>query len=368
MKPSDVPQHTMRQMCLALAVSAGAALLAGSLLKDKLLMANSSQEQVDTSQAASAEESLLAAQTLAWEASVLVQNPPHPVETWQEAKVKWRQAVRLLETVPQASALFEQTKKRLNTYRANYQAISKRLAAEQAAVANLEAAQTSAWQAAMTVQAPPHPLRVWQRAGRKWEEAIALLEPIAPTTSVAAESRKKLMAYRDSYNTIHQRIATETKALSTLRQFSQNASRLSTLATKALAGLTVEQTGTSYQDYAAKIQTLDDALVEFAEQPGAKNHPVYPELEQAIADYKLALKLWKVYLDLRQNNTQWLYDDFFNQLIPVSEEERLMLVRKYGIRTYSSGAKISLKFTVWEIWNRAKERIDTAQQKILSLG
>lgn len=365
MKPSDVPQHTMRQMCLALAVSAGAALLAGSLLKDKLLPATSSQE-FDAPQVTSAEENWSAAQTLAWEASVLVQNPPHRVEVWQEAKVRWRQAIRLLEAVPEASDLFGQAKQRLITYRANYEAISKRLAAEQAAIANLEAAQTLAWQAAMTVQVPPHPLRVWQRAGRKWEEAIALLKPISPTASVAAESQKKLIAYRSNYNTIHQRITTETKALSTLKQFSENANRLSTLTTKALAGLTVEQTGLSYQEYAAQIRTLEDALLQFSDQPGGRNHSIYPDLVQAIADYKLALKLWGVYVDLKQNNTQWLYDDFFNQLIPVSPEERSMLVRQYGIRTYSSGTKISLKFTVWEIWNRAKERVNRAQQKILS--
>ncbi|MDJ0734135.1 MAG: hypothetical protein QNJ47_08655 [Nostocaceae cyanobacterium] len=67
------------------------------------------------------------AQKLAMEAAVMVQNPPHPQEVWQNAKVKWEQSINLLESIPKGTFVYQQTKEKLATYRTNYVAISARI-------------------------------------------------------------------------------------------------------------------------------------------------------------------------------------------------------------------------------------------------
>lgn len=44
---------------------------------------------------------LEAAESLAMKASVIVQNPPHPLEVWQQAQGKWQESIKLLEAIPE---------------------------------------------------------------------------------------------------------------------------------------------------------------------------------------------------------------------------------------------------------------------------
>ena len=66
-------------------------------------------------------------QKIAMEAAVMVQNPPHPKETWQTAKAKWEQAIGLLEAIPEDTFYAQQAKEKIVTYRTNYAAISTRI-------------------------------------------------------------------------------------------------------------------------------------------------------------------------------------------------------------------------------------------------
>ncbi len=59
-------------------------------------------------------------------AALLVQNPPHPINTWYEAKEKWQYAINLLEKIPQESGSYLEGRKKLKLYRENYQVITKR--------------------------------------------------------------------------------------------------------------------------------------------------------------------------------------------------------------------------------------------------
>lgn len=357
----------MKRLRLTIALSASVALLTGYVLKDRLLPAAVSQMS-EPSDTLSATEKLAAARKLAWEASVLVRRPPHAVEVWQQAKVKWRQAIRLLEAIPSNAPVAVEATQQLQTYQANYTAISRRLDSEQAARSSLAAAQTLAWQAAVTGQNPPHSLKVWQRAHEKWQEAIDLLQSIPSTTAVAAQSRQKLTTYRASQAAIARRMETEAKALTTLRQFADVATRLNRLPTQALAGQTVEQVGIEYREYADLVQTLEGSLAQLAREPGAKNHRVYADLSEAVKDYQFALNLWKSYLDFKQENVRWLYDDLFNELVPVSLTDRSTLLEKYRVKTYSNGKKVSLRFSIWEIWDHASDQVNRARQNVMSLS
>lgn len=147
-------------------------------------------------------------QRLAMEASTIVQNAPHPVEVWEQAAVKWQEAIALLEEIPEdAVNISPKAKEKLGSYQINYSAISNRLATEQKAAADLEAAKKLAWEAAVMVQNPPHPQQVWQNAQSKLQESINLLEAIPQGTFVKEEAKGKIADYRISYDTFTKRIA-----------------------------------------------------------------------------------------------------------------------------------------------------------------
>ncbi|MFH7028424.1 MAG: hypothetical protein ACHBN1_24300 [Heteroscytonema crispum UTEX LB 1556] len=61
------------------------------------------------------------------EAAVIVQNPPHPQTVWQQAQVKWQQAINLLEAIPESTFASQHAKDKLSTYKTNYAAITTRL-------------------------------------------------------------------------------------------------------------------------------------------------------------------------------------------------------------------------------------------------
>lgn len=73
---------------------------------------------------------LVTAKKLAIEASVIVQNPPHPPLVWQEAQVKWQEAIDLLQEIPQDTFVATEAVERLDVYRINYRAVSSRLERE----------------------------------------------------------------------------------------------------------------------------------------------------------------------------------------------------------------------------------------------
>lgn len=348
----------MKLPYLTAALSTGVLLLNGCSLVEQPMAAISTPD-ANLSPALSPEERYTAALNLAWEAAVVVQKPPHPVEIWQEARVKWRQAIRLLEAIPPESELFTQAKQKLTIYRGNYAAIDNRLVDEKKGLEALKEAQTLAWQAAVTVQNPPHPLKVWQRASLKWQEAIARMEDTPKNTSAYAVSQKKLPVYRNNYRAISQRIRTENLALQTLKEFSNLTTQLNDIPNKVLPSN--NQVGIRYSEYTRRVQQLEEALAGFASQPGATKHPVYPVLQGAIADFQVVTRLWQAYLHYKQDNAQWLYDDVFNQLVPLPPQEVNMLVKKYGVKPYSGNTKVSLRFTAWTIWHQTGQRLRKVQ-------
>lgn len=323
--------------------------------------------ETTASQATSALSTFIAARKLAWDAAVMVQHPPHSAETWQAARVKWRQAINLLETIPKGTPVSTQATEKIAVYQANYAAISDRLATETTAADRFKAAQTLAWQAAVTVQKPPYTPKVWQRASEKWKAAIAMLQSIPPTTAIAAQSQAKLPIYRSNLNAINQRLLTEKQAILTLTKFSAIATQLKNIPDNVYqANLTPQRIGISYQDYTRLVEALQQAFNQFAAQPDAKRHPIYPALTTAIADHQLVLKLWKDYLAFKAANTQWLYDDVFDQFVPVSLSDATMLRQKYGLRTDASGEKVSLRLSAWTIWQKESQQLQQLQQRLLS--
>lgn len=80
------------------------------------------------------------------------------------------------------------------------------------AAESLATAQKLAMEAAVIVQKPPHAVEVWHQSQSKWQQAIALLEAIEPTTPVYSLAQNKLSSYRANQAVINQRVAIAQKA------------------------------------------------------------------------------------------------------------------------------------------------------------
>jgi hypothetical protein len=358
----------MKQFSLMVAWTAALAIAGyatAGLLRDGITASQASADPPQTTPL-DAKASYEAARQLAWQAAVSVQNPPHEIATWQKARVNWRKAMRLLESIPPDSAQAAAAKQRLSVYRRNYQAIGDRLTTEQTAAANLETAQEKAWQAAFMVQNPPHSLRLWQRASQKWQEGIQMLEAAPANSAKALEIQRKLQLYRQNRAMIQQRIATETQALKVLEEFVAVGARLKTLADRALMRATLDPVGLSEPEYAKQVSTLEQSLAQLAQQVQGKAHPIYAELAATLEDYKLALKLWRRYIAEQQNDPDWSSTyEMVSQRVSLSLDDSRLLAQKYNVKPSPGSAKVSLRFTVWDIWQQGGDRIRRAQRHAL---
>ncbi|QIR38308.1 hypothetical protein HCG51_17425 [Tolypothrix sp. PCC 7910] len=83
-------------------------------------------------------------------------------------------------------------------------------------VDRLKASQKLGFEASLIVQKPPLPLKDWQQAESKWQQAVQLLESIPEGTSVSPQAKKQLMSYRAKYAAISQKVVNEKKAASNL--------------------------------------------------------------------------------------------------------------------------------------------------------
>ncbi|MEA5496342.1 hypothetical protein [Limnoraphis robusta] len=167
------------------------------------------QNTVNIVEKVTGENNIKSAEKLALEAGEMIKNSPHPLTVWQTAQNKWQKSIQLLEAVSNDTANSEQIQNQLEIYRTDYNSVTQKIAQEQKAVNNLEAAQKLALEASVMVQKPPYPLTVWQTAEEQWQKAVNLLESIPEDAFIAAEAQDKLDIYRTNLEIIHQRVKTE---------------------------------------------------------------------------------------------------------------------------------------------------------------
>ncbi|MEH2374466.1 hypothetical protein [Nostoc sp.] len=160
------------------------------------------QISLSLTQEGSANANFKSAQKLGMEAASLVQNPPHPLQVWQQAQNKWHQAIILLDSIPHQTSVSDQAKNKLAYYQINYKFISQRVLIQKKGIADLELAQKLAIEANLVGQNSPHSRRIRQQAKDKWEQAINLLEAIPETTFVSIEAKETLPLYKTNYAAI----------------------------------------------------------------------------------------------------------------------------------------------------------------------
>lgn len=169
------------------------------IVKDKIV---TMQQTQSIKQEKIATANLKSAKNLGMEAAAIVQKTPLPLRDWQQAESKWQKAVNLLEAIPKDTSISEKTKKQLANYRANHNAISKRVALEKNAASNLESAAKLALEAEFIVKNAPEGSAILQQGKDKLQEAINLLKAIPEGTFVSKQVQEKLASYKDKYQAI----------------------------------------------------------------------------------------------------------------------------------------------------------------------
>ncbi|MEH2013922.1 hypothetical protein [Nostoc sp.] len=199
-----VPSSTQKIVRSALLVASSLLILGFGSWKIQEESPQLQQVSLSLTQEGSAIAKFKSAQKLGMEAASLVQNPPHPLQVWQQAQNKWRQAINLLDSIPNETSVFDQAKNKLAYYQINYKFISQRVLIEKKALANLESAKKLAIEANLFGQNSSHSLLIRQQAQDKWQQAINLLEAIPENTSVSIQAKETLTIYKTNYAAISQ--------------------------------------------------------------------------------------------------------------------------------------------------------------------
>jgi len=164
----------------------------------KIKTSNQLEEQVN--------KDLEAAQRLAMEASIIVQNPPHTLEIWQQAQAKWQESIKLLESIPENSPAYVQAQEKLVTYQANYAALTKRVEIEQNASDTINTIEDLAKQSVELVKDTPYTIEVLKNAQEKLKEAINLLKSIPSETAASVTTESLAKVYSDNSKAIQSKI------------------------------------------------------------------------------------------------------------------------------------------------------------------
>ncbi|MEH2118796.1 hypothetical protein [Nostoc sp.] len=200
-----VPYSTQKIVCSALLIASSLLILGfGSWKIQEQSLSLTQEGSAIAPEVGAAIANFKSAQKLGMEAASLVQNPPHPLQVWQQAQNKWRQAINLLDSIPNETSVYNQAKNKLAYYRINYKFISQRVLIEKKALANLESAQKLAIEANLFGQNSSHSLIIRQQAQDKWQQAINLLKAIPENTSVSIQAEETLPIYKTNYAAISQ--------------------------------------------------------------------------------------------------------------------------------------------------------------------
>ncbi len=162
------------------------------------------------------------AQTLAYQAAVKSQNPPHPVSTWQDIAGDWLQAANTLKAMAEDSPVRELADRKLIEYRANRAAILVRIEAETQAEDTLREAQQAASLGSKRSETASS-LAEWEEALASWELAVNRLSQIPQGTNAYREAQEVLSDYSEQLEKVSDRTQQERSASQALSRAKQRA-------------------------------------------------------------------------------------------------------------------------------------------------
>lgn len=138
---------------------------------------------------------IVTAQKQAFSAASASQNPPHPLETWQEIRAGWQGAIAQLQQVPAGSFAIPLAQAKLTEYQANLATINRRIAIEEDAQRKIVSARKTA-QLAETRESIADSVEDWQLAHVTWQVVVSQLQNISRHTMADAEAQQLLAIYQ----------------------------------------------------------------------------------------------------------------------------------------------------------------------------
>ncbi|MBC6421210.1 MAG: hypothetical protein GDA38_06340 [Hormoscilla sp. SP12CHS1] len=215
----------------------------------------------------------------AMSAAIMSQDPPHPVEKWQEMKLLWQQALSLLSIITPDSYVQELRLKKIQEYGANLMAISKRLKLEKEAQIQLEAAKELA-SITLARQGIAQTLENWILVQATWSEAVNKLSAVNKGIMAALEAQQLWVAYQSGLASARDRQTREEFSATTY----QEALRLAKQA----------KSFSEQQEYAQAVSNWRLALTYAQQVPKDSFH--YPVAQPLISSYSASLAAAEVKL------------------------------------------------------------------------
>ncbi|MEO1068533.1 MAG: hypothetical protein AAFW95_05355, partial [Cyanobacteria bacterium J06638_6] len=219
-------------------------------------------------------DAVIQAQTLAREAANLSQDPPHPVERWVKVHLLWQQAIGRLETVSADSSAFDYSQQKLQEYRSNYNAIGRRIVAEEEAESNFNTALQTGTLAKQRMETA-NSLAGWQLASKDWQAAINGLSLIPQGTMVYSEAQAQIQDYRQQLSRVTNRATLEEAGAQNYHQAVQAARAAAAYEAKNQWTLAVGQwrqaVASAQQIPADTILTEEGAVLLETYQPALRN-------------------------------------------------------------------------------------------------
>ncbi|EAW36063.1 hypothetical protein [Lyngbya sp. PCC 8106] len=169
--------------------------LAGRLSENRSLTAQKDfEKEVDQATREKRGTTLIAtAQQYAVQAVNVVQNPPHPVEKWEQAINFWEQAIRQLEKISQDNSSYQEAQEKLSEYNSNLKKIKRRLQDEKDSIEAMKKAQKLITEWRELTRSNDLDYRVMNR---QLANIIYTLEEVQPGTTVNAEAQDLLRRTR----------------------------------------------------------------------------------------------------------------------------------------------------------------------------
>ncbi len=159
---------------------------------EKLLLANDDK----------AKEALKSAMTIATEAVKISSNPPHTVVIWEQARNKWQQAIKLLESAPKPTSIAKEIEEKINAYQNNLKIVNQKIEDEKQAKLTFDSGLNNATRAFTLTKDNPKDISIWIQSYQEWQNALTNLKKIPNGTTFYTEGNAKINEYQKNLDAV----------------------------------------------------------------------------------------------------------------------------------------------------------------------
>lgn len=213
-------------------------------------------------------DTTVAAMNQAYQAALLVKNPPLPVAKWQESKRMWTDSIASLQKIRLDSKIYPLARQKITDYQARLADINRRIEAETSAQDKLKSA-VDTLDAATKSQATAKSLSEWRGVTTQWERASGQLSSIPASTSLYPQAQAKLKSAQPQLALARDKVAEIERA-------DQNFQ-------KAVALAEAAKLAQKNNNLALAVSQWNQSLVAIQSIP--HNSPVYTQAKPLVLEY-----------------------------------------------------------------------------------